>query len=139
MGFDQVTDYLATRGVPQIAKSLFPDILTIVKETVTQNAGGDFVKSGETVSYGDIPCRARPMERHEYRDQYADKLLSVEGYIVTLPKYKVVDGTPSRINIDPTIHRLKVNARGEEPEKVFRIIAIRAYEANFEVVCGKEN
>ena len=135
----QVVNLLGQTVVPMIGAAAFPDTMTITAETTTQGTGGGQVKSGTTNAYTSVPVAYKPLSAYK-RAAYADRLVSSEGYELTVPTHT---STGTRINLDPKTHKLVVNARtspGDEPQKTFRIIAVGDDSGVvFEVVCDKEN
>lgn len=125
--------------MPTVTAAVFPDTMTITAETNTQGSGGGQIKGGTSNAYTNIPVAYKPLSSGQ-RAQYADKLVSSEGYQLTMPTHYNNSGTPTRINLDPKTHSLIVNARGDEPAKSFRIIVVGDKQGVvFEVIADKEN
>ena len=108
------------------------DILTAT--TSTDSAGGQ-IQGAYTAAYEDVPVSYDPIET-EYKGTKGEKMTSVQQYKLTFPMY---DTAGLRIAVNTTMHRLKVLARGNEPAKTFRIIAIRDAQAVYEAICEKED
>lgn len=136
MSLASVFNTLGQTVMPQVAAAVFPDTMNIYSETQTQGTGGGFIKSAALEAYEEVPVAYEPMQI-ENRLSSADKLLSVQQYMLTFPTH---DRFAVRIDLDPKVHRLVVLERGNEPEKTFRIVAIREQSGVvFEVICTKEN
>ena len=111
------------------------ELMNITGETNSQGAGGGRVKT-PTTDYEDVPVIYEPAKQSSQRVTKGEMTVSVQQYILTFPTH--LNGV--RIDIDAKKHRLTVLARGNEPEKVFRIEAIRDESGVvFEAVCTKEN
>lgn len=125
---------LAEITIPGMADD-FPDRMDILEEETVAGTGGGRIKGASTEAYIDIPCIYEPM-RTENRLNSADKLVSIQQYMITFPTHN----GGFRIDIDPKKSQLRVLERGNEPEKIFRIVAIRdQMGVIFEAVCTKEN
>lgn len=136
MSLAGVFNKLGQTVIPKIGVSVFPDTCRITGETTAVGSGGGRVKSVVTESYFDVPCTYEPTQV-ENRLTSADKLISLQQYIVTLPTH---DASGTRIDLDPKVHKIVVNERGNEPEKTFKIVALRDVSGVvFEAVCEKEN
>ena len=110
--------------------------MTIYGETRTQGTGGGFVKSAASEIALEVPVTYEPMQI-ENRLNTADKLISIQQYMLTFPTH---DSSQIRYDIDPKAHRLVVDERGNEPEKTFRIVALREVSGVvYEAICTKEN
>ena len=100
------------------------DVMDIRGITSTQGTGGGVIKSASPIVYQNVPVVFTP-DRLGSRLTRGDKLTSEQGYTVQFPSHCE---TGERINIDPDRHRLHVRSRvnpGDEPCKVFRIIALK--------------
>lgn len=120
-----------------MAARVFPDVMQIEKATVAAGAGGGQIKTGTTIEWPDVPCSYAPMSRNDRRYIVGDQSTPGEQYLMTFPVY-----TPDeeRIEFDSKIHRLRVDERGDEPEKVFRVISLRDNSGVvFETVCVRES
>jgi hypothetical protein len=136
MGLDQIANYFAQTAAPQMTKAAFPDRLTIRDASFSAGPGGGRIKAQTPDQLADIPAKYSPLSRHEGRDTVSGQMTSFEHYVVAFATHK--DG--QRIDLDQTKHRLIIQARGNEPEKTFRIISVRDQSGiMFEVVCEKEN
>lgn len=125
--------------IPQVFSSLnsagLVDTMTIKSESSTStDSGGGRIKGTASDAYTGVPVAYEPA-RTDKRIIGGDKAISSMQYVLTFPTHQ--SGT--RINIDPKIHRFVVNARGNEPAKTFRIIAIRDdVGVAFEAICERE-
>lgn len=129
------TEWLRNAVIPN-ASGIWPHTLSIKYDLVTPGSGGGQVASGPAAAYSGIACDYGPAGDGD-RHIGAETLRSDQKYIVTFPA-ATISGT--RINIDPAIHRLVVDAKSGEPEKVFRVLAVRDNAGViFEAVCVKEN
>lgn len=136
MSMSQVANYLAQTGMPEIANTVLPDRLTIEKDTVSAGPGGGQIKSAVTAEYSSVPCRYSPQHK-DNKVSSADKRISIEEYLVFLPTH---DDDGDRIALNETIHRLRIAANGDEPEKLMKIVAVRNVSGvMFEAACIKEN
>ena len=135
MSLASVFNELGQTIMPTVFAEVMPDTLNVIEFTnVSDNAGGQFTTSATV--YEDVSCVYEPMEI-EYRRVASDKTISIQQYRVTFATH---DDLQARIDIDPRVHRLNVIARGNEPAKVFRIIALRDISGVvFEAVCEREN
>lgn len=117
-----VLDTLAQSVIPQVFAALrnagLNDSCTIKAEALTVGTGGDRV-TGSTDAYTSVPCSYEPLKGA--RIGSGDKLLSINAYTVTIPTHTAA-GT--RINLDPSAHKIVTNARGNEPAKTFRIVSV---------------
>ena len=129
---------LGQRSIPSALARAFPDTLSVVKDTPQSDGGGGFYSSVQASDYTNIPCAYEPKGGTRYDS--AGKLLSNAIYLVTMPTHYSLNGTPTRINLNPAIHRLVVNTRGNEPAKTFRIVKVGDdLGVVYEVVCDREN
>lgn len=136
MSLAAVFDKLGQSIIPTIASKVFPDLLDVVEQSTTSDGAGGRIKATEII-YPSIPCAYEPNSRNEYRTTRGDRMASVQEYLVTFPTH---DDVQDRLNIDPAIHRLSVQARGNEPAKTFRIIALRDDAGVvFEAICERQN
>jgi hypothetical protein len=109
------------------------ETMDVIGETGTQSPGGGRVK-GTSIDYADVPVQIAPVRMSD-RVTTADKMISRQRYELTFPFYK--DGT--RLSVEASRHRLKVKARGDEPDKIFRIVAIQDFSGVYQTaVCEKE-
>ena len=138
MSLTSVFNTLGQRIIPQVASAVFPDTLSITAETPVSDGGGGFSSSTTATDYSSIPCAYEPLSGT--RADANGKLLSTEAFTVTIPTHYNLAGTMTRINLNPTTHKLVVASRGNEPAKTFRIVSI-ADEMGvvFEVLAEKEN
>lgn len=136
MSLAAVFNKLGQIVVPKVAAAAFPDTLTVYADTLAQDSGGATRKTGTTAAYSSVPCAYEPLQI-ERRIEQGAKLLSSQEYRITMPTHTA---NQTRINLDPKTHRLTVAARGNEPAKTFRIIAIGdQMGVNYEVLCQREN
>lgn len=128
-------DKLGQSVIPKIGLAVFPDTMTIKAESASsQGAGGGRIKGTATDAYTSVPVSYEPTQAGK-RITSGDKPISGQQYTLTMPTHQ----SGSRINLDPKIHRLIVNSRGNEPAKTFRIIAVGDISGVvFEVICEKE-
>jgi hypothetical protein len=115
------------------------DLMDVKGETLTVGSGGGRIKSAATVVYKDVPLVFMPDEKG-YKNVQGDKLTSRQQYIVKFPSH---NKNGVRYAVDPSLHRLHVKSRildGDEPAKVFRIIAIRDIQGNlYEAEIARED
>lgn len=136
MSLAAVFDQLGQSVMPMVTAAVFPDTMTVYGETTLSDSGGGRVKSAVEEVYIEVPCTYEAMQT-ENRLNSADKLLSIQQYMMTFPTH---NGNQIRYDIDPKVHRFVVDARGNEPEQTFRIVALRNVSGViFEAVCTKEN
>jgi hypothetical protein len=130
-----IFDSLGQDILPEIGAIAFPDTMRITGETTAAGTGGGRVKSAALEVYDDVPVTYEPMEI-ERRLSSADKLISLQQYKLTFPTHYL----GFRLEIDVKQHKFIVNERGNEPEKVFKVIALRDISGVvFEAICDKEN
>lgn len=112
------------------------DTMTIKSESASStDTGGGRVKGTASDAYTSVPVSYEPAQSSNTRIMSGDKSISIQQYALTFPTHQ----SGSRINLDPKIHRLIVNARGNEPAKTFRIIAIKDVSGVvFEAICERE-
>jgi len=140
----KVFDKLGREVLPKVFGKLsgvgLTDLMTVEGETTTVGSGGGRIKSARTIVYSNIPVIFQPTQGGGVRVAEGDQPISTTSYYLRFPSH-ATDG--SRYNIDPKQHRLIVTARtgsGDEPQKTFRILAIRDLQGNlFEAHCIKEN
>lgn len=131
-----IFDTLGQEIIPEIGAIAFPDTCTITGETTAAGTGGGRVKSVVTEIYIDVPCTYEPTQV-ENRLSSSDKLISIQQYLVTMPTHDI---RGDRYELDPKVHKIVVNERGNEPAKTFKIVALRDISGVvFEWVCEKEN
>jgi len=134
-----ILNNLGQRTAPKIfaklaAKGLV-DTMSILGEGKVQGPGGGMVKGSAPAVYSNVPVSYEPASAGK-RIAAGDQDVSSQQYVLTLPTHQ--NGT--RINLDPSLHRLSVNARGNEPVKVFRILAVGDVSGVvFEVIAEREN
>lgn len=135
----EVFNMLGQTVMPIVGAAAFPDTMTIKSESAsTIGTGGERIKGTTTDAYTAVPVAYEPTQI-EKRVSAGDRPISSLQYTLTLPTHYTDEGTVKRINLDPKLHRLIVNARGNEPAKTFRILAIRDISGVvFEAVCEKE-
>jgi hypothetical protein len=120
-----IFDSLGQDILPEIGAIAFPDTMRITGETTAAGTGGGRVKSAALEVYDDVPVTYE-----------ADKLISLQQYKLTFPTHYL----GFRLEIDVKQHKFIVNERGNEPEKVFKVIALRDISGVvFEAICDKEN
>lgn len=112
------------------------DTMTVKSESATStDSGGGRIKGTASDAYTSVPVSYEPVTSGK-RIIGGDKAISTMQYALTFPTHT---SAGSRINIDPKIHRLVVNARGNEPAKTFRIIAVQDVSGVvFECICERE-
>ncbi len=122
-------------SIPRIGSRIFPDRMTVVKQNYTPGSGGGRTKTAPTNVHTSIPCTYHANSGEQVL--IGDKPDRKEEYSVSFPSH-----TPAgvRINIDPQEHRLVVAARGNEPQKTFRMTAPLKDKAGmmFEATCELE-
>lgn len=124
--------------LPRALARVLPDTLTVKGQTLVSDSGGGYYVSATADVYTSVPCTYEPLGGQRFDS--AGKLLSSTAYRVTMPTHYDDGGVATRINLDPTTHRLLVASRGNEPAKTFRIVSINDDSgAVFEVACEKEN
>ena len=130
-----VFNQLGQTVMPTVFAAVFPDTMTVQGETAASDSGGGRVKAARTDVYTNVPVMYEPMQI-ENRSASGDKLVSFQQYKLTFPAYQ----SGVRLDIDPKAHRFLVGARGDEPEKVFKMVALRDLSGLlFEAICTKEN
>lgn len=133
MSIANAFNQLGQTVMPAVGAAVFPDTMTVISETATQGTGGGIIK-GTTNLYSNVPVAYKPLQV-ERQLTSGDKLLSIQQYEVTFPTHK----SGSRINVTPNM-KLSVNARGNEPVKVFRIVALGDKQGVvWKATCEKEN
>lgn len=135
MSLAAVFDKLGQQVMPKVARAVFPDLADITAfANVSDGAGGQYTTA--TTPYEDVPCTYEPIDI-EFRRTVSDRTVSVQEYRVTMPTH---DADAVRIDLNPETHRITVQARGNEPAKVFRIISIGDVSGVvFECICHREN
>lgn len=138
-----VFDKLGRSVLPTVFSKLagvgLTDLMTVQGETTSVGTGGGRIKNATTVVYDNIPVVFEPSNVGSKFIE-GDQTQSRQMYRLKFPSH-AANGT--RYNIDPRAHRLVVKARtgsGDEPQKVFRVIAMRDLQGNlFEAECVREN
>lgn len=98
------------------------DTMTIKAESAASTgSGGERIKGTATNAYTNVPVAIEP-EDQTMRTVAGDKPTPTGRYTLTFPTHYDNAGTPTRINVDPKIHRFVINTRGNEPAKTFRMI-----------------
>lgn len=129
-----VLNQLGQVTIPQVAAIVFPDTMDVIELANTQDSGGANIKAQSTV-YSSVPV-SYEMTSNAKRLPVADQHKSIVQYTLTMPTHQ----SGGRINLNPAKHRLKVLTRGNEPEKLFRIIGINDVSGVvFEAICERVN
>lgn len=130
----EVFDNLGENIIPEVAAIVFPDTCFIRRATETKDDGGAMESTWADDNATAIPCSYKPQTIRQKAEQ-GGKWISVLEYIVTMPTNQSAE------LIDITANdRLRVIARGNQPEKTFRIIAIKNKSGVvLEIVCNLEN
>ena len=108
--------------------------MDVLAETATSDGAGGQRRT-ETTVYTNIPVT---YERKELKRRTIEggKTISIQEYLLTFP---ISDLSENRYEITAK-NRLKILASDNEPEKLFRIIAMSDDNgAKFEAICTKEN
>ena len=135
MSLAAVFDKLGQTVLPNITGKVFPDLMSITGETVTQGTGGGMIKSAAVAAYENVPVSYKPTNSGS-RQTRQSKQISLGEYELTFATH--LDGT--RIDFDIKAHRFTVSARGNEPAKVFRPMELQDVSGVvFKVVCEREN
>jgi hypothetical protein len=135
-----ILDELGQDVIPEVFSSLnsagLTDTMTIKAESATTtDAAGRRVKGTTTDAYTNVPVTYRPMRQGRENYVAGDKTIDEQRYVLKFPTYHEGE----RINVNAATQRLYVDARGDEPAKVFRIIGVGDVQGvYYEVVCTKE-
>lgn len=114
------------------------ETMTIKRETATVGTGGGKIKGSTTDVYTAVPVVVEPTSS-DARFIQADQPRSVQEYKLTFATHDTA-ATPNRIAVDIATDRFYVNARGNEPAKVYRAITIPEQQGvNYEAVCVRED
>ena len=118
MSLAEVFNELGQDIIPSITAEVFPDTMDILGETTSKGSWGGNVKSAATEVYSDVPVT---WKKHRGKNQVVvgDKPIAYGNYLLEFPVYH----NGARINLTAG-HKLKVLARGLEPEKIFSIVEI---------------
>lgn len=108
---------LAQKIVPKTAARSFPDLMNITSPTPSAGGGGGQIKGTTANIYENIPVAIENTGRRIERKTTAGKMVSVVLYKFTFPTHQEEE----RIEIDISTQRLVVLARGNKPEKTYRI------------------
>ena len=96
------------------------DTMTIKAESAaTTGSGGGRIKGTVTDAYTNVPVAVEQTGERPKGVEAGSKTVPTVRYKLTFPTHQ--NGT--RINVDATLHRFVVNARGNEPAKTYRAIA----------------
>jgi len=119
MSLAKVFDKLGEQIVPKIAAKVFPDSMYVMRDVLTSDGGGGQINAGQDdVANGDlIPCTYSPLGGVKVTQ--GDRITSKMQYAFTFPTNQftyLLDVT--------TNDRLKVMARGNQPDKIFKVIVI---------------
>jgi hypothetical protein len=102
-----------------------PDTLKILRATQVSDGGGGTSTTWAPAgwdTFAEIPCSYEPVTI-EFKTVIAGKIVSVQEYTVTFPTH---DDMQNRIDVK-TSDRLEVQARGNEPVKMFKIKSLKNY------------
>lgn len=139
----QVFNTLGQTVLPKVFSKLsgvgLTDLMDVKGESLTAGAGGGRIKTAAANVYTDIPVIYEVKDKG-YKTVAGDQLGSNQDYILKFPTH---NGSGVRYAINAETHRLHIKARtapGDEPAKVFRIIAIRDLMGNlYEAECVRED
>lgn len=131
-----VFNQLGQEIIPEIGAIVFPDTMYILRDTVTSDAAGGYIKSDDDERNDDpVPCAYEPRQSQGFKGIAGDRLTSLGRYTVTFPTHQY----GSRVLVS-TSNWLKVLARGNEPEKLFKIMSLPNFSGvNFEADCELED
>src|SRR4051812_11258835 len=114
---------IGQKVMPSVYAKVYPDTLTVQASTLVSDSGGGYSQSGTSNAYSSVPCAVEPSGGSRYDAN--GKLISEAFYTVWMPTHYSLNGTPTRINLNATTHKLIVAARGNEPAKTLRIQSIK--------------
>lgn len=119
MSTADVFNRLGQSYIPRAAAFAFPDTLSVMVETSIAGTGGGRIKTVEAANadWVGIPCKYDPIQKFGWLKELAEMPVGVQIYLVTLPVYHEGERVNLTIN-----HKLKVAARGLEPEKIFKVV-----------------
>lgn len=138
MGLGTIFNNLGQNVIPSVLTKVLPDLCTIQALNPTSDGAGGYTQGTPTTAYPSIPCAYEPLSGARFDTN--GKLLSINAYRVTLPTHYNNAGTQTRIQLDPTVHRIVTATRGNEPAKTFRIVSIADdMGVVFEVLTEREN
>lgn len=138
MGLGTIFNNLGQNVIPSVLTKVLPDLCTIQALNPTSDGAGGYTQGTPTTAYSSIPCAYEPLSGAKF--DVNGKLLSTNAYRVTLPTHYNNAGTQTRIQLDPTVHRIVTATRGNEPAKTFRIVSIADdMGVVFEVLVEREN
>ena len=128
-----VLDELAETIIPEVAEIVFPDACFITRATETKDSGGATKTTWADVNTDAIPCSYEP--RTVRKQEIGGAWVSVGGYVLTIPTNQ--DSTLIDLRASD---RIRVIARGNQPEKLFKVIGIKNDSGVInEVDCEIEN
>ena len=137
MGLASVFDKLGQQIVPLIADKVFPDSMKILRSTETSDGKGGSRSAWDTIFPTEqelVPCTYAPVRRN-YKTLAGDRIIAIQEYTVTFATH--FDG--ERLDIQ-TKDRLEVQARGNEPVKLFNVMNLQnSSGVNWDAICTLED
>jgi hypothetical protein len=129
-----VLDELAETIIPEVAEIVFPDTCFIKRQTETKDAKGVIERTWEDLNVIAIPCTYEPKTRSR-KDDGTGQWTSLMEYYLTMPTN--YDESLIELEVDD---RIEVQARGNQPVKTFKVIAVKNDSGVVnEVICNLEN
>lgn len=110
-----------------------PDLCNITRISESKDTGGAIIYGSRTTIYEDVPVTYLPTNK-SVKDEKSGKFISVVNHELLLPRYfaETID-----LRADD---RITVQARGNEPATVFRILAIENFSGVYlKANCTLEN
>lgn len=135
MSLAKVFDKLGEQIVPAIAAKVFPDLMYVMRDELTSDGAGGQINAGQDeVDNGDlIPCTYEPISGS--KSIVGDKITSKMSYSVTFPTNQF--GYLLEVT---TNDRLKVIARGNQLDKIFKVSTIgNESGVVYEAICELES
>lgn len=124
---------IGSQVVPSLAQGIFPDRMNIVSRASLQDDFGGAYEGSSSTSYSSVPVSVEPEKQSGERVVVGEGLDTRQRYVLRFPAYQ----NGSRINLDDSVHKLVVLARGSEPEKTFVTYKPRDHSGGMWTVIGE--
>ena len=133
-GLSEIWNELAAEVMPDVFDAVHTDTLNVLTESKTDDGGGAKRKAVSTANNSPIPCIYEP-KTNSYKNEAAEQITSKMQYSIMFPRVQNGVLVPLKSS-----DRLQVLARGLEPQKLFRIVALGNNAGVFiEAICELEN
>jgi hypothetical protein len=128
-----ILETLSQTTMSQVAATVFPYTMDILTQGSSQDAGGDILETAAEVTYEGVPVVLKLQGNVTGREPF-DPITVNNRYMMTFP----VKWNDERITINQETDLLRVNSRGLEPQRTFKIEVPRNPDGVFYKVIGIE-